>query len=220
MRDIYKSNIDQSVIYGSANVPPVSVKIEPYAMVGKNVTIGKDTVIHTGAKIGDNVHIGERCVIGANCVIGHLGFKYEGFGVNRKRVDFQWGVIIEDDVEIDGLCNVHPGHFGPTILETGVKLDALVHIAHDCKIGANTTVAAGTHFGGVVTVGRDCSFGLGCCTRPRVKIPANTRCGAGAVIVSDFAEEGLTIAGNPAEPLGELIGKRRLVAQMRRGMNA
>lgn len=216
--DIYRTNIDESAIIRTTMPLPESVTVGPHAVIEENVTIGPDTVIQAGAYIGPNVRIGKRCFIGANTCIGRYGFKYQrdDLGV-LHRVDYSPGVIIENDVEIDPLVSIHPGHFGPTIIGARTKIDGLVHVGHDNTIGPDCIIAAGTTLGGVITLGEKCNLGIAVVVKPRVKVPDGTRVGSGAVITKSFQMPGLILAGNPADTLEELVERRQTVGRMMGG---
>ena len=129
-------------------------KIMPNVYVGKNSTIGTDCTIMAGAFIGDNVKIGNNtiiypnvtiyrdCEIGSDCII-HAGtvIGSDGFGfANTKdgkyiKIYQNGNVKIGNDVEIGSNCAIDRAVFKSTIIEDGVRLDNLVHIAHNCKIG-------------------------------------------------------------------------------------
>lgn len=128
--------------------------IMPNAYIGKDTTIGKNCTIMAGAFVGDNVNIGNNtviypnvviyrdCVIGDDCiihagtVIGSDGFGFANTNDGKYIKIYQNGnVQIGNDVEIGSNCAIDRGAFKSTIIESGARLDNLVHIAHNCKIG-------------------------------------------------------------------------------------
>ncbi|MEQ1604800.1 MAG: UDP-3-O-(3-hydroxymyristoyl)glucosamine N-acyltransferase [Pyrinomonadaceae bacterium] len=110
--------------------------------IGQNVSIGKGTIIHANCVIYDNAKIGSSCVIHAGTVIGSDGFGYVKCK-NGEHLQFpQIGtVIIEDDVEIGANCCIDRGSLGETRIGEGTKIDNLVHIAHNVKIGERVLIA-------------------------------------------------------------------------------
>jgi UDP-3-O-[3-hydroxymyristoyl] glucosamine N-acyltransferase len=131
----------------------------PGVYVGRNASIGDDTIVYPNAYIGYNVNIGKRTIIHAGAVIGS-----DGFGFARDRDKYvkimQLGsVIIGDDVEIGANSTVDRGSMGMTVVENGVKIDNLVHIAHNAYIGENTALAAQTGIAGSTRLGKRVVFG-------------------------------------------------------------
>jgi UDP-3-O-[3-hydroxymyristoyl] glucosamine N-acyltransferase len=212
--DIYGTNVDASAVIHSVLPLPASVTVGPHAVIEKGVAIGEDTEIGPGVYIGPNVTIGKRCFIGANVCIGKYGFKYSRDEEGILRRAGYVGVIIGDDVEIDPLTSIHPGHFGPTRIGTRTKIDGLVHVGHDNHIGEDCVIAAGTILGGVVTIEDKCNLGVSVTVKPRVKILMGTRIGSGAVITKSYETPGLTLVGNPAEPIEEFVSQRQAIRKV------
>jgi len=129
-------------------------KVMPNVYIGKDSVVGSDCTIMAGAFIGDNVKIGNNtiiypnvtvyrdCTIGNDCII-HAGtvIGSDGFGfANTKdgkyiKIYQNGNVTIGNDVEIGANCAIDRAVFNSTIIEDGVRIDNLVHIAHNCKIG-------------------------------------------------------------------------------------
>lgn len=154
-KNIFPERIHPSaVISSSASVSSTST-IGAQCFVGDDVTIGDGSVIHPGAIIYDGTVIGKNVIIGAGTVIGFDGFGYapEPKGSFRK-IPQIGNVIIEDDVEIGALCTIDRATVSHTILRRGVKLDNLIHIAHNVEIGENTVIAAQTGISGSAKIGK------------------------------------------------------------------
>lgn len=129
-------------------------KVMPNVYIGKDSVVGSDCTIMAGAFIGDNVKIGNNtiiypnvtvyrdCTIGNDCII-HAGtvIGSDGFGfANTKdgkyiKIYQNGNVTIGNDVEIGANSAIDRAVFNSTIIEDGVRIDNLVHIAHNCKIG-------------------------------------------------------------------------------------
>lgn len=131
------------------------VTIMAGAFIGDDVVIGDHTVIHPGAVIYDGCRIGEHCVIGPGTVIGFDGFGYVPLEDGTYYKIPQIGtVVIEDYVEIGANCTIDRATVSHTIIRRGVKLDNLIHIAHNVEIGENTVIAAQTGISGSAKIGR------------------------------------------------------------------
>ena len=154
-KNIFKEKIHPSaVISSSAQLDP-TVIISACCFIGDDVVIGEGSVVHPGAIIYDGTLIGKNVVVGAGSVIGFDGFGYAPEGEGRFRKIPQIGnVIIEDDVEIGALCTIDRATVSHTILRRGVKLDNLIHIAHNVEIGEDTMIAAQTGISGSAKIGK------------------------------------------------------------------
>ena len=128
-------------------------QIYPQVYIGKGVKIGKNCKIDSGARIYDYCIIGDNCVIHSNTVIGGDGFGFQPTPEGFKKIPHLGNVIIEDDVEIGSNCSIDRATIGSTIIGKGTKIDNLIQIAHNVKIGQNNVIASQTGIAGSTTVG-------------------------------------------------------------------
>ena len=128
-------------------------QIYPQVYIGKGVKIGKNCKIDSGARIYDYCIIGDNCVIHSNTVIGGDGFGFQPTPDGFKKIPQLGNVIIEDDVEIGSNCSIDRATIGSTIIGKGTKIDNLIQIAHNVKIGENNVIAAQTGIAGSATIG-------------------------------------------------------------------
>jgi UDP-3-O-[3-hydroxymyristoyl] glucosamine N-acyltransferase len=126
--------------------------------VGEGCRIGDDVVLHPNVVLYPGVTLGARVIVHAGSVIGADGFGYVWDGQDQVKVPQLGAVIIEDDVEIGANSCVDRATFGATVVERGVKLDNHVHVAHNCRVGANTVMVAQVGLSGSVKIGRNCVF--------------------------------------------------------------
>ncbi len=131
------------------------VQIHPNVVIGNDVQIGDDVVIHSNVSILERCHIGNRTIIHAGTVIGSDGFGYAPDGEKYHKLP-QIGIVqIDDDVEI-GACNtIDRAAFGKTWIQSGVKTDNMVHVAHNVTVGENTVLVAQVGIAGSVTIGKN-----------------------------------------------------------------
>ena len=140
-------------------------RIGDYTKVYENVYIGEGTVIgskcilYPGVRIYPGMVIGDNVILHANCVIGSDGFGFTTANGVHTKVPQVGNVVIEDDVEIGAHVGIDRAAMGSTIIGHGTKIDNLVHIAHNCKIGANCLIVAQTGISGSTTVGDNVTFG-------------------------------------------------------------
>ena len=167
-----------AVVAASARVA-ASAQIDAQAVVGSDCTIADDAVVGAGTVLGagvsvgrgtrlaprvtvlDGVRIGARCIVHPGVVIGSDGF---GFAPERgtwQKIPQVGSVVIGDDVEIGANTTIDRGAIEDTVIEDGVKLDNLVQIAHNVRIGAHTIMAAMSGVAGSTKLGKRCMIGGG-----------------------------------------------------------
>jgi acyl-[acyl carrier protein]--UDP-N-acetylglucosamine O-acyltransferase len=193
--------------------------IHPGASIGRGVVIEDDVTIGEGTTIGHNAvilagtRIGRFCDIQAGAVIGDAGFGFERDGDKRPlRMVHLGGVRIGDRVEIGANTCIARGALGDTILEDHVKVNNLVHIAHNCRIGEGTMIGACADLCGSLEIGRNCWIAPNCSIRQKLVIGEDAIIGMGAVVVRDV-EAGVTVYGNPASAHRDGTQAKRLRAR-------
>ena len=127
--------------------------IFPGVFVGRDSIIGSDCIVYPNVTIYHGVTVGDGVIVHAGAVIGSDGFGYARDGSCYIKVPQIGGIIIEDDVEIGANCTLDRGSMGVTRIGRGVKLDNLVHVAHNVGIGADTAIAAQSGIAGSTTIG-------------------------------------------------------------------
>lgn len=128
-------------------------QIFPQVYIGKNVKIGKNCRIDSGVRIYDYSVIGDNCTIHSNSVIGSDGFGFQPSENGYTKIPQLGNVVLENDVEIGSNCSIDRGTIGSTIIGQGTKIDNLIQIAHNVKIGKNNVVAAQAGIAGSTTIG-------------------------------------------------------------------
>lgn len=176
------------------------VKIYPQVYIGDGVVVGDSTIIYPGAKIYYNCRIGRRCVIHAGAVIGADGFGFapDAQGVYHKIE--QIGIVeLEDDVEIGANTTIDRSTMGSTHIGRGVKLDNLIQIAHNVKVGHDTVMASQVGVAGSTTIGANCMFGGQVGIAGHIAVGDRTNIGAQSGIPNNVAADS-RILGSPAIP--------------------
>lgn len=180
-----------------------NVHIGPYTVIEDNVTIGNNTSIASHVHIQHNCTIGNNVVIKSSTVIGNSGF---GLTKNEagEYAEFPHfgGVLIADNVQIGSNTCIDRGSLNDTIINKGVKIDNLVHVAHNVEIGENTLIIANTMIGGSTKIGANCWIAPSVSLRNAITIGDNTTVGLGSVVTKSFENEP-EIAGVPARKLAE-----------------
>ena len=188
-----------------------------FAYVGDGVTIGKDVKIYPGAYIGDgvtiadntiiypNVVIYEGCKIGANTII-HSGVVIgsDGFGFapapdgSYKKIP-QTGIVeVGNYVEIGANTVIDRATIGATIIHNGVKLDNLIHLAHNVEVGENTVMAAQVGVSGSTRIGKQVMIGGQAGIVGHIKIADGVKINAQAGVSKAIQEPNKALTGSPA----------------------
>jgi UDP-3-O-[3-hydroxymyristoyl] glucosamine N-acyltransferase len=173
------------------------VQIHPLVAIGNDVRIGAESEIHANVTVYHDVTIGKRVVIYAGSVIGGDGFGYARDGDAHVRIPHIGTVVIEDDVEMGCNVTIDRSTTGATIIGQGSKLDNLVHIAHNVKIGRNTLLMGQVGISGSVTIGDNVMMAGQSGAKDHVAVGDNVQAGARAAIRGDIPP-GTIVWGDPA----------------------
>jgi UDP-3-O-[3-hydroxymyristoyl] glucosamine N-acyltransferase len=133
--------------------------IYPGVFIGENSSVGDECIIYPNVTVRENVKIGSRVIIHSGAVIGSDGFGYVMEKGMHYKIPQVGGVIIGDDVEIGANAAIDRATTGNTIIGRGTKIDNLVQIAHNVKIGENSVIAAQTGVAGSTEIGNYVVFG-------------------------------------------------------------
>jgi UDP-3-O-[3-hydroxymyristoyl] glucosamine N-acyltransferase len=226
-----------AVIHPSAKVAP-STSVEAHAVIEANAIIGQRCFISAGCYVGEGVVIGDDCeiyprvviysgttigrrvIVHAGAVLGSDGFGFvrdEKFG---RYVKFpQVGrLVIGDYVEIGANCTIDRGALDETVIGPGTKFDNLVHVGHNCAIGANTVIAAQTGISGSCTVGDDCVLGGQVGIGDHARLEDGTILGGqGGVLPHKVLRgKGEIMWGTPAQPVRTYLKQLAVLSRLTR----
>ena len=195
--------IGENVYIGKNVVIGDGTKIMHNCCVFDDVTIGNKTYIYPEVCIYENCQIGNDCIIHSGVRIGVDGFRFEQ-DIRRKvvrKLIHVGRVAIGDRVEIGGNTVIDRATFegDATIISDDVKIDNLVHVAHNVKIGARTLVVAQTCIGGSARIGEDVWIGIGAAISDNVSIGNRAKVLLNAVVAYDVAK-GEIVSGFYAMP--------------------
>jgi len=136
-----------------------SVVIHASSMIEADSVIGKASVIHPHVVIKASTIIGKNCTLYAGCVIGSDGFGYAKDDSKWLAIPQIGRVILGDNVDIGSNSTIDRGALDDTIISSGVKIDNLVQIGHNCMIGENTIIAGCVGIAGSAKIGKNCAIG-------------------------------------------------------------
>ncbi len=187
--------------------------IGPGCVVERGAIIGDDTRLMARVYVGHHVVFGARCVVQPGAVVGGDGF---GFASEKRawiKVPQVGSVRIGDDVEIGANTTIDRGAIGDTVIEEGVKLDNLIMIAHNCRIGAHTAMAGTSAMAGSTTLGKRCVIGGRVGLVGHITLCDDVVVLGNTLISHSIARPGVYSSALPAEEAGVW---RRLVARFKR----
>ena len=161
------------------------------AVLSSKATIGKYCAIESGVVIRNNVQIGDNCVIMANTVIGGSGF---GHTINLSTgeqmiVPHIGGVKIGNNVRIGSNTCIDRGTLGDTVIKDNVRIDNLVHIAHNVKIGKNSMIVANCMIAGSVQIGDDTWVGPSTSVLNQLSIGSDAYIGMAACVTKSIPDD-------------------------------
>ncbi|MFL6515316.1 MAG: UDP-3-O-(3-hydroxymyristoyl)glucosamine N-acyltransferase [Chthoniobacterales bacterium] len=189
-----------AVVDAGASIGPRTV-VCAGSYIGQETIVGADCMIYPNVTIRERSRIGDRVIIHAGTVVGADGF---GFDPSQGRYlkQPQIGIVqIDDDVEIGANCAIDRARFGRTWIQKGVKIDNLVHLAHNVVIGENTVMAAQVGIAGSTHVGKRVIMGGGVGVVGHIEIGDDTILGARTGVSKSIS--GGTWWGRVAAPLHE-----------------
>jgi len=167
--------------------------------LGDGVTVGEDTTIGPRAVCYPDARIGNRVVIKAGAVIGGPGFGYLSSGTGHNRIPHVGGCILEDEVEIGSNSCVDRGSVDDTIIGAGTKLDNLVHVGHNVRIGRRCLLMAGVGIAGSTRIGDDVILAGHVGVTDHLVIGDRVRIAAKSAVFGDIPA-GAAFSGHPARP--------------------
>lgn len=172
-------------------------QIFPHVYVGQHVKIGKNCQIFSGVRIYDYCVIGDNTIIHSNTVIGSDGFGFQPTKEGYQKIPQLGNVVIENHVEIGANCTIDRGTIGSTIIGEGTKIDNLIQIAHNVKIGKHNVIAAQAGIAGSTTLGDWNMIGgqVGVVGHIKIGNKVSVQAQSG---VNSSAQDGEVLYGSPA----------------------
>lgn len=189
----------QSVIEAGAEIGAGAI-IGPGCHVAAGAKIGAGSRLHAHVSIGEDCVLGERCIVQPGAVIGSDGFGYARDGSQWQKILQLGKVVIGDDVEIGANTTIDRGAIDDTVIERGVKLDNLIHVAHNVHIGADTAIAACVGIAGSTRIGRRCTIAGQVGIVGHIEITDDVHITGATVVSHSIRQAGTYSSGSPLEP--------------------
>ena len=205
-----------AVVAPNVEIGP-GTSIGPGCSVAEGCRIGEGCVLHANVTLYENVTLGNRVVLHAGCVLGADGFGFVLTGEHYEKFPQIGTVEIGDDVEIGANSCVDRAALGVTRIGNGTKIDNLVHVGHNCRIGNHVVIAAQTGFSGGVVVEDHAVIGgqVGIGDKARIESGAVLGSGCG-ILTSKIVRGGQVVWGTPARPLKEYLAQLANLARLPR----
>lgn len=196
--------IEPYVVIGSRTRIGSRVWIGANTAIGEDCNLGDDVRLHAHVTLYSKVRLGERTIIHSGTRLGSDGFGYTFVNGQHTKVPQVGGVVVGNDVEVGANCTVDRGSVGATEIGDGVKIDNLVHVGHNVRIGDLSIIVAQSGISGSTVLGK------GVTMAGQSGIPGHLRIGDGATIAAKSAPfgdvpAGATYTGFPAVPHREFL---------------
>ncbi len=165
-------------------------RIGAHTVVGRDACIGEHTLLHPRVSVGERCVVGARCVLHAGVVIGADGFGFAPHEGRWIKIEQLGAVRIGDDVEIGANTCIDRGALDDTVIEEGVKLDNLIQIGHNVRVGAHTAMAGCVGVAGSADIGAHCTIGGGAVVLGHLKLADGVHVSAASVVTRSLLKPG------------------------------
>jgi UDP-3-O-[3-hydroxymyristoyl] glucosamine N-acyltransferase len=194
-----------------------NARVAMHVTISEDARVGDDVLLHAGARIGARVRLGDRVIVQPNAVLGGDGFSFvtpeksrveaarESLGRDAGETQAQsWtrihslgAVVVGDDVEIGANAAIDRGTIADTVIGAGTKIDNLVHIGHNCRIGRDCLLCGQVGFAGSAVLGDRVVLGGQCGVSDNIEIGSDV-VAAGATKIYSNVPAGRMLMGSPA----------------------
>ena len=206
-------SIGAHVVIGEGARIGARATVGAHSVIGAGCDVGEDAVLHPTVTLYPNVRVGARSILHAGVRAGVDGFGYVFADGEHRKVPQVGGCVIGEDVEIGANTTIDRGSVGATEIGDGVKIDNLVHIGHNVRIGAHTLVIAQVGIAGSTTVGERVTLAGQAGIPGHITIGDGATVGAQAGVFGDIPA-GAVYSGYPARPHRESLRGQAAVARL------
>lgn len=200
---------------GSASRVGAGVHVGHGVFIGSDAEVGDDSYLYPHCVLMDGTRVGRRVIVHPGAVIGADGFGFAADGDEWIKLEQIGAVVIGDDVEIGANSTIDRGALDDTVIGNGVKIDNLVHIAHNVTIGDHTAIAGCVGIAGSARIGRHCAIGGGAGILGHLEIVDDVTIHAMTLVTRSIREPGSYASGVPHQRAG--VWNRNLAALRRLG---
>jgi UDP-3-O-[3-hydroxymyristoyl] glucosamine N-acyltransferase len=172
-----------------------AVVVGPHCILGPDVEVGEATSLEANVTLYHQVIVGKRAVIASGTIIGSDGFGIAEYHGQWHKVPQIGRVVIGDEVEIGSNCSIDRGAIEDTVLECGVKLDNLVQVVHNVRIGEHTAIAGCVGIAGSAVIGKHCLIGGGVGVNGHITIADHVAITGMTAVTKSIREAGVYSSG-------------------------
>ncbi len=185
------------VVIGSGAKIGARCHIGAFSVIGPNAELAEDCRLHSRVTVQHGCVLGKRVILHPGVVIGADGFGLAWQGDSWLKVPQTGRTILEDDVEVGANTCIDRGAPDDTVIEAGAKLDNLIQIAHNCRIGRHTAIAACVGIAGSTRIGAYCQIGGAAMIIGHLNICDRVTVSAGTFVAKDIREPGVYTSVQP-----------------------
>jgi UDP-3-O-[3-hydroxymyristoyl] glucosamine N-acyltransferase len=212
-------SVGAHAVIGAATEVGAGAVIASHAVVGRHCRIGAGAYLHPHVTLYDGTIVGARSILHSGVRAGVDGFGYSSSRAGHIRIPHVGRCVIGDDVEIGSNTTIDRGSIGDTVIGSGTKIDNLVQIGHNVRMGEHCIVVSQVGVSGSARIGRFVTIGGQAGIKGHIEIGAGATIAAQAGVFGDVAP-GTTVSGYPARPHKESLraqaGMFRLPALLKR----
>ena len=165
-------------------------RIGAHCVIGARAEVGEGSVLYSRVTIGDDCRLGARCILHAGVVVGADGFGFAADAGRWVKIEQLGAVRIGNDVEIGANTCIDRGALDDTVIEDGVKLDNLIQIGHNVRIGAHTAMAGCVGVAGSAIIGAHCTVGGGAVVLGHLTLADGVHISAASVVTRSIRQPG------------------------------
>lgn len=189
------ASIAANVVIGDRVKIAAGVTIGAGTTIGDDVVIGEDSCIDPGVTIYHQVKLGKRVRLMSGVVLGGDGFGFANEAGRWYKVPQLGGVVLGDDVDVGANTTIDRGAIGDTVIESGAKLDNLIQVGHNVKIGTNTIIAGCVAIAGSTVIGKNCMIGGRSAFAGHLEVVDGVMMTGGTDVTKSITEPGLYSSG-------------------------
>ena len=190
----------QCSIEAGAEIGECSV-VSPGCRIGAGSRVGRDCRLWANVVLYHGVRLGDRVTVHAGAVLGADGFGFAPGSAGWEKIAQLGGVEIGDDVEIGAGTTIDRGTLGDTVVESGVKIDNQVQIAHNARVGAHTAIAGCAGIAGSVRIGKRCRIGGGAGLVGHIEVTDGVTITPMSLVTRSIEEPGVYTSGTVLQTL-------------------
>ena len=175
---------------GVGAVVATGTRIGEHCVIGQNAVVGAGSRLSPRVTLGDGCAVGERCIVHSGVVIGADGFGFAPHEGRWEKIEQLGNVRIGNDVEIGANTCIDRGSLQDTVIEDGVKLDNLIQIGHNVRIGAHSALAGCVGVAGSANIGAHCTIGGGAVVLGHLTLADHVHISAATVVTRSILKAG------------------------------